>query len=608
MSAAVEHAGEGSGFRAFLLHRGQDALRFGYLLTGDQELARALMLPSLAELGARWLPLIREYGTPEAALWVLATAHYLRDPPLGPAEPAADLDQPADDPAEHPDGFGLGGLGRDEDAIGWRSLRDRSPAERADLLLRYWAELDVESLQEALRPPRRSLTSALRSRLRDSLQRIRARAEQRGIGQDDADRPGKRTLVDAPAHAPRPTHDPGLAGWTLQRVFQLAERQAPGLEPEFITAVEARTAVVGQRQRRHTRLVAAGVSAAVVATIGLAAIQGGPGRSPASEADGVAGSAPISWSDAWPAIAITEFTARLRDGRPYTPLLFVDTRTAVAAIRINFEDAELLLVDVIARTARTLGQISAPIEQVQTATDGAHVGWLTHTGGDRSAASELWVADVSGGPSRRLASVSAARAWGDQGLTLGLGAGRLYLVRTFGLDVPTTQVSSVRLAGGELEPELSLPGYIPVGWPWLSTIGTPTIRRVTVRNVLLNETRDGRLPAGSSFGACGGVWCVGSNPNERAGESLFSQLDGTRWTKATLADLAVEPQLPIIAGRFVLTGGGSGDTRLHDLRENRAVQIEGRVRQVVPSGRLLGWRVTEGRSARWRVADLVPVS
>jgi hypothetical protein len=47
-----------------------------------------------------------------------------------------------------------------------------------------------------------------------------------------------------------------------------------------------------------------------------------------------------------------------------------------------------------------------------------------------------------------------------------------------------------------------------------------------------------------------------------------------------------------------------GGDYLHDLRENRPVRIAGTVRQVLPSGQLLGWSVSSTGGNRWRLANL----
>ena len=609
---------EGPDFDAFLRHRGRDVLRFTYLLTGDAGSARVLALWSLAELGARWRPLVREHGDPEVAVRVLATSRYLHQPgappepaPVPPApEPAGPVPAKAAGPVPSgrfpalplPAWYDADPAPVDtapEGGAGWEELRARSPADRADLVLRHWAELDVAALDSALRPHRTSLLSALRT----ASPRAQLRATLRRLAEPPTG--DDRALIDAAPRSNGPDRSGPLSGWFLQQVFRFGERYAPELEPDFLATVEAQATTRRRRYQRQRRLVSAGIAAVVVTALGAGALVSEPPPSPPQAAGGGA-SAALSWSEAWPGSRVTRFVAELQDGRAYRPLRFLDLRTALATTIDGSGTSELIIVDVLSRTARSLGNVGWPVDDVTIATDGFHVGWLARDTTNRAIGGRLWVADISGGRPRMLAEMPAAQLREHEPM-LGMGAGRLYVIRTRGTENRAVDISSIRLTGGKLEHELSLPGFLPVGWPWFSTLATSSKQDVQVRNVLTGVEREGRLPSGSSLGACEGQWCMGVlQPSRRgpAGEVLLGRLDGSRRTQAVLSHPDSGPPLPVIAGRFVLTEGPDGVTFLRDLRENQQVRMSGTVRQVVPSGVLLGWSVGTSRGVRWRIADL----
>jgi hypothetical protein len=592
---AAAREDDGPNFGAFVRRRGQDVLRFAYLLTGDQGAARALTVWSLTELGARWAPLLREYDDPEVAVRVLVTGRYLRGPALEPVPPAL---QPADPDVDDPSAVWGYGAGTDEVSSGWDDLRGRPAAERADLVLRQWAELDGETLDQALRPARRPPFAGLLASLRAQPPRARLRAALRRL-EEYGDRDNDRVLIDARRGGPGPP-----STWLLQQVFRYAERRAPELEPELLATIEARAETRRQQRRTSSRRLTAVTVAAVATMLALGALIRDPVPPPAAKAASPERS--LTWYQAWPSSTVTRFVDQLRGGRDYRPLRFIDLRTAMGSTVSSTGESELFLVDVRARTARRLGLLNGPLDPLQTATDGLHVGWLVRYTTGPNAGAELWVADVAGGRSRLLATIPPPQLR-ERTPMLGMGAGRLYVVRTRGAESPGVEISSVPLTGGELRTELSLPGYIPVGWPWFSTIGSNSRQRVIVRNAVTGAIREGRLPDGSSFGACGRAWCIGAVPpgeQQRPGEVLIGQLDGSRRTRVVLAHIETGPLLPVLAGRFVLTRDSSGATFLHDLRDNQTVQMSGTVRHIVVSGRLIGWRIAGELGARWRIADL----
>ena len=592
---AAAREDDGPNFGAFVRRRGQDVLRFAYLLTGDQGAARALTVWSLTELGARWAPLLREYDDPEVAVRVLATGRYLRGPALEPVPPALEQADPDVDDPSAVWGFGAG---TDEVSSGWDDLRGRPAAERADLVLRHWAELDGETLDQALRPARRPPFATLLASLRAESPRARLRAALRRL-EEYGDRDSDRELIDVRRGGPGPP-----STWLLQQVFRYAERRAPELEPELLATIETRAETRRQQRRTSSRRLTTVAVAAVVTVLVLGGLIRDPAPPPAAGA--APREHPLTWYQAWPSSTVTRFVDQLRGGRDYLPLRFIDLRTALGSTVSSTGESELFLVDVRTRTARRLGVLNGPLDPLQTATDGLHVGWVVQHSTRPSGGGELWVADVAGGPSRMVAMIPPPQL-PERTLILGMGAGRLYMVRTRGTESPGVEISSVPLTGGELRTELALPGYIPVGWPWFSTIGSGSRQRVIVRNAVTGAIREGRLPDGSSFGACGRSWCVGAPPpgeRRHPDEVLIGQLDGSRRTRLLLAHVETGPLLPVLAGRFVFTRDSSGATFLHDLRDNQTVQMSGRVRYIVISGRLVGWRIAGELGARWRIADL----
>lgn len=570
---------EGTGFGAFLHHRGQDVLRLGYLLTGSQKTARTLAVQALADLGGRWPAMLREHHDPTTAVRVLTSQHFLREPPADPETPAED---------------------GDEIASGWQELQNRPPAERAGLIMQHWAELDNDALDQALAVPRQT-RSAVRKRLL-LLNRI---GESLGRFLEPRDSP---VLIDLETH--RPGAGERLTGWFLQDVFRYAERDAPLPDAEFVAEVEAQALVRQRQARRRQRVTSSAVAAAVVMVVGAGSLvrqDPPPPPPPSPAAGGAAVAASLTWADVWPGSSVTRFVAELRDGRAYLPLRFIDKRTAVASTYPSSGTPQLLLVDVLHRTARVLGTIAGPLDRVQTATDGFHVGWMT-PGGAGLAGGQLWVADIKGGPSRMVANVPPLQLR-ESRPSLGMGTGRIYLVRARGSENRSVEISSVRITGGTLQHEMTLPGFLPIGWPWFSTVATSSRQQVRIRNALTGEEREGRLPRGSTLGVCEGIWCVGTLQRggpTRPGEVLVGLLDGTHRSRLVPSHPQIGPP-PVLAGRFVLTRGVDGATYLYDLRQDRQVRLSGSVRQVVPSGRLLGWSVQGIRGTRWRIADLAPL-
>lgn len=585
MSAGLDGSG-GPDFGSFLRRRGQDVLRFCQLLTANPGAARELARWSLGELGARWRPLVREYGDPETAVRVLAASRYLRGPEL----PAGDVPEP--EPGEDA-----------QVARGWDELRARPPADRAELVLRHWAELDGEALDAVLDPPRRSLLATLRTdppaaRLRRGWQRFTEPPDDR----DHALIDGPNALIDG-----GPAGAPPEPGWLLPQVFRHGERHAPELDTELLADVEARASTLGRERRRRSRLTAGATAAAVLAVIGLGGLVREPPPPPAAAAGGAGATAPLTWREAWPRSDVTRFRDVLADGRDYRPLRFLDLRTAIGSINRVSGPSELLLVDVIARTARPLGTFDGVLDTAQTATDGTHIAWFARRGSDPAKGGQLWVAPIRGGEPRLLAAVSGSD-FRERTPLVGMGEGRVYLVQARTLETASIELSSIPISGGQLRADRSLPGYLPVGWPWFSTIGNGSGARVTVRNAVTGVVLHGRLPRGSAFGACGRSWCVGSvAPSERKqpGQVYVARLDGGNRATVVLAAVESTPPLPVMVGRFVLVRGADDSTLLHDLRENRSVRMYGSVRVIVPSGRMLGWRVGgEVGGGRWRIADL----
>jgi hypothetical protein len=409
-----------------------------------------------------------------------------------------------------------------------------------------------------------------------------------------------RALIDV--QRPASHRSDRLTGRYLQDVFRHAERSTPTLDADFVNDVIARATGRRQQLQRRYRVVAA--AAALILTIAGGASALTPEPAPPPKAAGAAAGAPLTWADAWPNTRITRFVAELEDGRSYRPLRFVDLRTALALTLGPTPPAQLVLVDLNSRTAQSLGTVTEPVDEIATATDGFHVSWISTRRGN----TELWIADVKRRSPRLVTTVPPlsprAHPW-----ALGMGAGRLYLVRWRGAEHHTVEILSIRHTGGPLRNELTLPGYVPVGWPWFSTVARSANQDVQIRNALTGAERVGRLPRGSALGVCDGMWCVGTLRSDGVrmdGEVLVGQLDGSHRRSVALARPEIGPP-PVMAGRFVLVRSHDEATYLHDLRQDQRVRLAGTVRHVVPSGRYFGWSVGTPHGTRWRLADLAPL-
>ncbi|WP_283136357.1 TolB family protein [Rhizohabitans arisaemae] len=285
----------------------------------------------------------------------------------------------------------------------------------------------------------------------------------------------------------------------------------------------------------------------------------------------VAGRQPIE--KVWPQ-AVRKIGDKLPDGREFFPVGFLDDGTLMVRTEKSYANTnELLAYDLDTDTVRKIADVPAPDGPrgyaVGFSIGGGHVAWWMNP--DRGTV-DLWVAPLSGGQARKVASYQEQPA--EDGLYhrlehFSIAGDRI--VFSVGGDGAFT----VPLGGGTVEPVADTKGLHILRWPWVGRspylslqVGRPEHPVfVDIRNVETGETRTAKVGPGEMLSECGLLICQGG---KTVGYKPFQRFrDGSQ--QKTLPLYAPE-SLYLVHERLYLWPFKKGKTKgltLHDAETGR---------------------------------------
>jgi hypothetical protein len=299
--------------------------------------------------------------------------------------------------------------------------------------------------------------------------------------------------------------------------------------------------------------------------------------------------------------------ARLADGTPYTPLLYLDTATSVGTAPSADGRTERLLLRGAGtpRELRSVPKDRFPQWLGLTAADG--VLYWAESSATAAGPYETWLwrapVAAAAGPPVALTADTGAVVFFDSQYDLVVADGRLHWVAATPDDAPKTEVRSVTVEGGAVTTEVIDGRYRWSAWPWLLSVdpGAAT---------LLNRA-DGQRRAVPASAAetvlCTPVWCR-AIAETASGRNLVDVMhaDGSdrRRLPADVNAIGVDVGL---LDRFELLTGVEGESlRLlaYDLPTGRTMVLAGDVGVVTARAGMVWWSTGSPDPTQWQVLDL----
>ncbi|GGK74891.1 hypothetical protein [Mangrovihabitans endophyticus] len=220
---------------------------------------------------------------------------------------------------------------------------------------------------------------------------------------------------------------------------------------------------------------------------------------------------PVTARAAWPHAQRAALPATLADGAGYEPAVFLDASRSVGTALTTDGHAVRLVLRAGDGSVRVLREL--PVRQGASfdapTVAGQTLVWVETTRSDE----QMWALDLSPGgvPRRVTGDLGDARFYQSQ-YDLVVAGGRVHWVAAGTGD--TTEVRSVRLAGGQVDVRTQPGTWSLAAWPWLADGVTAAGGTTRLRN--LSTGRD-RVVARHGRGviACSPLWCrvVSFNPD-----------------------------------------------------------------------------------------------
>jgi len=368
-----------------------------------------------------------------------------------------------------------------------------------------------------------------------------------------------------------------------------------------MTAAADRTAIAPRPQA--TRLGVVGLIVALVAAGGLLLMRV-PVRATAPPAGRV------SVRTAWPKAQHADVAGSLDDGTVFTPLYFVDARTAVGTAPSPDNRAlRLLLRNPDGSLALLRSQpVSTDPEFNNVTMSGDTLLW-TESIGERPI--EIWTVDLGHGPARRLTADTGNPVFYGVQYDLVVAGGRAYWTATARDGSRSTDIRSVSLAGGAVTIRNESGIWALTAWPWI--VDGPGAAEATRLRSLV-DGREIRVPnLGTDPITCSPTWCrelVTSADGLIRIDLMHPDGSARRRVAGSDADEAVGDVA--LLDRFEIFAESQPDSDVtgtegllvYDLRTGRTVDVSTAFAVAFTRGGMLWWSTGDQERPMWHTLDL----
>jgi hypothetical protein len=355
----------------------------------------------------------------------------------------------------------------------------------------------------------------------------------------------------------------------------------------------ALTTAGGQRLPRRT---AAALAAAVIAAGALLA--GSRQQSPPTPG------ARQTAGQAWPGAARADFPDLL-----VSPLLFLDARTVVGTLPTRDGAYQRLVIEAPGSAPRELRRLPAgsdPQFGSVTAADGRIV-WAEI---DERRRWQIWVADLTDGPARRLVADAGDVVFSGDQYDLVVAQGRVHWAVS--RDEQVTQIRSVALTGGPVDVRTEDGQWNLSAWPWLADDATAGSGTTRLRDMATG--RELRVSvSGLELGTCSPIWCLVMVMG--AGGELFHidlmRPDGSGRRRIAGASAQAAVTDVAVLGRFEILSEpdansdltGTAGLLVYDIATGRTVTISAAATGAYTHDGMLWWSTGETDPV-WHTLDL----
>lgn len=318
----------------------------------------------------------------------------------------------------------------------------------------------------------------------------------------------------------------------------------------------------------------------------------------------------ISVPDAWPKAQRADIAGNLEDGAVFTPLYFLDARTALGtAPSPDNRTVRLLLRSPDGKLRLLRSQPTGTDPEFNNVTMSGDTLIWTESIAERPV--EVWTANLRGGPARRLTADTGNPVFYGTQYDLVVAGGRVYWTATARDGSRSTEVRSVSLAGGAVTIR-SEPGIWGLtAWPWIVD-GPATGEATRLRS--LADNREIRLPrVGTELLTCSPTWCrelVTSADGLvridllRPDGTARRQVAGSGAGEA-VGDVALLDRFEILSETEPNSDvTGTEGLVIYDLRSGRTVEVSAAVAVAFARGGVLWWSTADEQAPTWHTLDL----
>lgn len=290
------------------------------------------------------------------------------------------------------------------------------------------------------------------------------------------------------------------------------------------------------------------------------------------------------------------------DGTSFTPLLYLDARTAVGVSPVDGAREQQLVVRSASgiRELRRVPLDGNPQFTALTATED-RILWAETS--DRSARMRIWAAGRSGGAPSELTSATGNALFFGTSYDLVVADGRVHWAAASG--DARTEIRSVPLTGGVTDVR-SVPGaWALTAWPWLiSEDGTRLRAMSTPATVAVSS------PPGADSLTCTPTWCREVVPGPPSRIEVFHPDGSSRREVATGATQSAVPDVAVLDRFEILSVPGPGSDLtgkaalvIHDLSTSRTIDVAADASSVQTRDGILWWSTTT-ETPTWHSLDL----
>lgn len=299
--------------------------------------------------------------------------------------------------------------------------------------------------------------------------------------------------------------------------------------------------------------------------------------------------------------------ARLADGAPYTPLLYLDAGTSVGtAPSVDGATERLLLRGAGApRELRSLPKDRFPQWLGLTVADGVLYWAESAATAAGPYETRLWRAPVApaAGPPVALTADTGGIVFFDSQYDLVVADGRVHWAAATPDDAPKTELRSVAVTGGAVTTQVIDGRHRWSSWPWLVSVDPAS-------PALLNRADGQRRPVPASAAEtmlCTPQWCR-AIAETASGRNLIDVMhaDGSNRRRLPADVNAIGVDVGLLDRFELLTSVEGGSLRLlaYDLPTGRSIVLAGAVGVVTARGGMVWWSTGDPEPTDWHVLDL----